>query len=159
MGAGGLKGHHVGLPGGVHRRMGDFNKMMAQAHQAFDQKGATKLGTGLEPGTAGLNGLGDQGFVRKHRITNAETALEVRRNFFALKAQGLVLQQPVKVLVEGGMKGRFANRRCFGGVGLGVLREGAVITTVVQGSNSFLQKRTVGFDQAHSWVLNSVKIG
>lgn len=92
MGAGGLKGHHVGLPGGVHRRMGNFYKMLAQAHQTFDQEGATKLGTGLEPGTPGLNGLGHEGFIGKHRIANAQAALKVGRYFFAFEAQRLILQ-------------------------------------------------------------------
>ena len=83
----------------MHGGVGDFNKMMAKTHQAFHQDGATKFRPGLEPGATGLDGLGDQGFVRKHRITNAKPALEIRGYFFSLEAQRLFLQQPVKILV------------------------------------------------------------
>ena len=92
MGAGGLKGHHVRLPGGVHGRMGNFYKMLAQAHQTFDQEGATQLGTGLNPRGSCLLGFGHEGFVRKHRIANAQAALQIGRYFFAFEAQRLILQ-------------------------------------------------------------------
>ncbi|MCY1222459.1 hypothetical protein D9M72_345530 [compost metagenome] len=143
--AAGLEGHHEGLAGGVHHRVGNLEAAAVQALQDFQRHADPGFRPGLAPGRHAFGHAGKELVEVGLRIGDAQFRA-VGRDFLAGLADGARLRQRERA-VQAGLKGglaigagRFAvdpGARHFG--------ERAPVAALGNGLGGLFQQRLVAF--------------
>ncbi|MDT4870730.1 hypothetical protein FQZ97_1058210 [compost metagenome] len=147
MRAAGLEGHHEGLAGGVHDRVGDLEAAAVQPLQDFQRYADPGFRPGLAPCGHALGNAGKELVEVRPGIGDAQFRA-VRRDFLAGLADGAGLRQR-EGLVQARLEGSLAVG--VGGFAIGLRArhfcERAPVTARGDGLGGLFQQRLVAFEK------------